>query len=426
MKKFFILVKKEVRELLTPQTLVPLVVVVLVFVFIGKTIGRESAKNAASQPVAVIDLDDSQTSRSIIEILGQNGLSVEKSNQSVDAAVKEAPNKNQKAVLVFPAGLEESIKNLNPKKIEVHSIFNNFSVLGSRSGQMISAALAIANEKISDEILAQSGAATNLQAAKRPIQVDDFTVVGGRQAHVNPNAVAGFISSQTTFIPIILFLVIVFASQLIATSIASEKENKTLETLLSSPINRNAIVAAKLVGAGIVALLTAVVYLFGMRYYINGLTATTGMQTSSDAATKAAMDQLGLAFGTGDYVLLGLSLFFGILVALSLAIILGSFAEDSKSAQGVIAPLMVLVLVPYFLTMFLDISSLSQTMRYFVYLIPFSHPFLAAPNILLHQTQNVWYGIGYMAVLFLVFVFLASKLFVSERIFTMKISFKKK
>jgi ABC-2 type transport system permease protein len=253
---------------------------------------------------------------------------------------------------------------------------------------------------------------------------DDYTIVGDRQAHISPAVVSGFISSQTTFIPIILFLVIVFASQLIATSIASEKENKTLETLLSSPVSRRLVVTAKLVGAGLVALLTAAAYLFGMRYYITGLTGSTA--TAADVTTKAAITQLNLTFSAGDYVLLGLSLFFGILGALSIAIILGSFAQDTKSAQGVITPLMVLVMIPYFLTLFLDISTLSPGLKILVYAIPFSHPFLAAPNILLHQTQNVWYGIAYMAVLFLFFVYISSKIFASDKIFTMKLNFKKK
>ena len=121
-----------------------------------------------------------------------------------------------------------------------------------------------------------------------------------------------------------------------------------------------------------------------------------------------------------------LAVFFGILAALAMAIILGSFAEDSKAAQGVVAPLMVLVLIPYILTMFLDVSSLSSGIRILIWLIPFSHPFMAAPNLLLGQVAQVWYGILYLAFFFVVFVFIAAKIFASDKIFTMKLSFKKK
>ncbi len=86
---------------------------------------------------------------------------------------------------------------------------------------------------------------------------------------------------------------------------------------------------------------------------------------------------------------------------------------------------MILILIPYFLTLFLDFSSLSPAIKIFIYAIPFSHPFMAAPNLLLGQEQNVWYGIAYLAFFFLVAVVIAAKIFSSERIFTMKISFKR-
>jgi ABC-2 type transport system permease protein len=426
MRKFLILVKKEIQELLTPQMLVPLVAVVLVFVFIGKIMGNETAKIQAPQPVAVVDLDNSSLSQTLIETLGKNNISVDRySNKATSQVIKEAKQKNEKAVLVIPSGFESGIKNFIPQKVEVYTILSNFSFLGSRASQSVVVALAATNQLISSQLISQVAPNANQVALKQPVLTNDFVIVGERQANVNPAVVSNFISSQTTFIPIILFLVIVFASQLIATSIASEKENKTLETLLSSPVSRKAVVAAKLVGAGLVSLLTAVVYLFGMRYYITGL---TGSATSSamDEATKTAVAQLGLTFGAFDYVLLGLTLFLGILAALSIAIILGSFAEDTKAAQGLIAPLMALVLIPYFLTLFLDISTLSPVLRWFVYAIPFSHPFLAAPNILLHQYTNVWYGILYLVVFFVVAVFIAAKIFSSDKIFTLKLKFGKK
>jgi len=87
---------------------------------------------------------------------------------------------------------------------------------------------------------------------------------------------------------------------------------------------------------------------------------------------------------------------------------------------------MVLVLVPYILTMFLDVSSLSAGLRILIWLIPFSHPFMAAPNLLLGQVAEVWYGILYLAFFFVVFVFIAAKIFASDKIFTLRIRFRKR
>jgi len=426
MKKFIILIKKEIQELLTLQMILPLVAIVIVFIFIGQIIGKETAKKNASTAIEVLDLDNSFASQSIIQILQKSNFEpTVVLSGNPERIISEAKVKNEKAVLVVSKGFEAGVNNLSPQKIDLYTIMKNFSVTAAVNSEILKNVIGVINDNLSNQLLAKVTPKTDPVAIKQPVSINNFVIIGDKQANVSPAAVAGFITSQTTIIPIILFIVIIFASQLIATSIASEKENKTLETLLSSPVSRKSIVASKLVAAGLVALLTAGVYLFGMRYYISGM-AGGNLSIGADATTRTAISQLGLNFTTPGYLLLGLSLFFGILAALAIAIILGSFAEDAKSAQGLIAPLMVLVLIPYILTMFIDPSTLSPGLKIFIWAIPFSHSFMAAPNILLGQYANVWYGIAYLAFFFVVFVVIAAKIFSSEKILTMKLNLKKK
>ena len=135
---------------------------------------------------------------------------------------------------------------------------------------------------------------------------------------------------------------------------------------------------------------------------------------------------LGLSFNFSDYVLLGLSLFMGILVALSIYLVLGAFAEDVKSASSLLSPVMVLIMVPYFLTLFLDINSLSPFLRNLVYLIPFSHIFLAASFLYLNNYSAVLGGIIYQFLFFTIFVLIASWIFSTDKIVTMKLNFSRK
>ena len=79
-----------------------------------------------------------------------------------------------------------------------------------------------------------------------------------------------------------------------------------------------------------------------------------------------------------------------ILCALGLAIILGVMVEDLKSAQTMILPLVFLIMIPYFISMFSDINSLSLPIKILIMLIPFSHPFIASQNIILGN-----YNIGF-------------------------------
>jgi ABC-2 type transport system permease protein len=252
----------------------------------------------------------------------------------------------------------------------------------------------------------------------------EHVVIGDRDALASVGEVMGFITQQTTFIPIVLFVVIMLAAQMIATTIASEKENKTLETMLSMPVSRTSIIGAKMVAASMVALLSAVAYMYGMRSFMDGLTSWLGAGGSPFGAggEGEALSQLGLQLGGGDYAILGLALFMAILVALAVAVILGAFAENVKAVQALMAPLMVMIMIPYFLTLFVDIEQVSPVIKWLVLAIPFSHPFMTAPNLFLGNYAVVFMGIAYEFVWFVVLVVLAGRIFSSDRILTMKLN----
>jgi len=110
------------------------------------------------------------------------------------------------------------------------------------------------------------------------------------------------------------------------------------------------------------------------------------------------------------------------MVALSIAVILGAFAEDLKSVQILIMPLMMVVLLPYLITMFIDINTASPVLKWLIYAIPFSHPFLAAQFIFAHNFTMVIGGIIYEFALFFVLAVVAARIFSTDRILTMKLN----
>lgn len=420
MKKFLALLKKEIKELATLQMIAPLIVTIVMFMAVGKIVGGETEKMQANkQSVVLVDNDQSQISQLIGKTLEKN-LKVETKSGEITQIVKSASDGKKAAVVVIPEGFEKSVKDLKPQKIKLYSLIRNFSYTGSKSYEVIASSIAMINEAVSDQLIAQN-VTGDPKKIKNPVVMEDYVRIGDKQAKASPNEVMGFVSSQTTFIPIILFMVIIFAAQMIATTIATEKENKTLETLLTTPVSRKYIVTSKMAGAGLVALVSSIVYMFGFRSYMDGL---SGGQASAAFSSVAA--KLGLGFGSTDYVVLAISLFFGILAALAISLILGAFAEDVKSVAGLTSPLMILVAIPYFLTLFLDINSMSPAVKYLVYAIPFSHSFLTAPNLLLGNYMDIMYGIIYQFVFFAVFVWIATKIFSTDKIVTMKLNFSKK
>ncbi|MBE0476193.1 MAG: ABC transporter permease [Coriobacteriia bacterium] len=416
MRKFMVLLGKELRELLTPQVLVPFVVIVAMFSLIGNIVGGEAEKAMGARSVGVMDLDGSAASAAVVGALEAAGYTPRALPADAGDRVVEALPRDARLAVVIPEGFGAGLAAGEQQRVESYAVLRDFSMAATMGGRELAAVLDAVNAFASGQLLAAAAPDANAEAVRRPVVLGEHVVVGDRTAEASVEEVVGFIGSQTTFIPIVLFMVIIFAAQMIATTIATEKENKTLETLLSVPVSRVAIVTAKMVAAGLVALLSAVVYLFGMRSYMQGI---TGMDLGE--ASPGALADLGLTLGGGDYVLLGLSLFFGILAALGIAVILGAFAENVKAVQSLLAPLMILIMVPYFLTLFIDVGSASPALRWGLYAIPFSHPFMAAPNLFLDRTGPVVAGIAYQAAWFGAFTMAAGAIFSSDRILTMKL-----
>ncbi|MBS7636480.1 ABC transporter permease subunit [Candidatus Bathyarchaeota archaeon] len=116
--------------------------------------------------------------------------------------------------------------------------------------------------------------------------------------------------------------------QIAATSVAMEKEEKTLETLLTLPMDRLSILLGKLSGSIIVAAVGAVAYMAGYSYLLGSAMSGVPANLNLDFAA------LGLTPLFYGYLLLGTSLFVTMLSALALAIIMSAFAEDVRSAQS--------------------------------------------------------------------------------------------
>jgi len=425
MRKFGVLVIKELRELITVQMLLPFLIVVVMFAALGNIVGEQGDRSQQDvRTIIVLDMDGTASSEAVGDALGSAGYSVEpaevKTAEQIPDAMREA---GEQLAVVIPVGFENGLGGSEPQEIQTFVGLENFSFTAATDSGMISGILNAVNMSISDSLIRDVAPDADPAALKRPVVGVEHVVIGERDAQAGVAEVMGFITQQTTFIPIVLFVVILMAAQMIATTIASEKENKTLETMLSMPVSRTAIIGAKMVAASTVALLSAVAYMYGMRSYMDGLSSGMGNGGSLFSSSETdALAELGLQLGSVDYALLGLALFFSILVALAIAVILGAFAENVKAVQALMAPLMVLIMVPYFLTLFVDLGQVSPVVKWLVLAIPFSHPFMAAPNLFLGNYSTVLAGIAYEAVCFAALVIVAGRIFSSDRILTMKLS----
>ena len=252
MRKFWELLKKEVKELLTLQMIVPLLAMIIIFMGIGKIMGSEVKKQSTtSLNVVVIDYQKSPTSQLLVSTIENAGYKVDISQKEVDVQKSTMNIDKYDLLLVIPDNLDNALSKGEKPKFEIYSVLDNISILSSGKISKLEAVYPIINETLSSIAITNSAKKVDVSYLKNPIDVTNYVLLNGKEGNVRPSEIMGYVLSQTTFIPIVLFLVITMASQLVAVGMASEKENKTLETLLSLPIDRKTIVASKLMAGGI-------------------------------------------------------------------------------------------------------------------------------------------------------------------------------
>jgi ABC-2 type transport system permease protein len=423
MKKFTNLLAKEIRELITKQLILSLVFTFVLFYFIGQLARSEAQRAAAPQKIAALDLDGSDVSRNLLNSLRTLNYQIEPAKEKNKEATIEALRKSStNFLLVIPPGFGESVARFEARPVETFTFMRSFSLSASRNSAVFKAVLSALNNYMSDEYLKQKIAGIAPENLKNPIKSRDFVIIKDRMAEGSASDITGFVFSQSVFIPVILMMIIIYSAQMVISAIAMEKQNKTLETLLTVPIRRTSIVTAKMLAAGLVGLLSAAIYMLAFRFYMKGLTGD--MAASSDVSQ--IIRKLGLTMDAKAFVILGISLFFAILCALAMATILGVLAEDFRSAQSLVMPMVFLVLIPYFISFLSDFRTLSLPVKIFVLAIPFSHPFLATQSIILEDYRTVVFGILYMAALFVVLVVIAARIFSTDRVLTMKLRWGRK
>ena len=438
--KFFNLLKKELKELITVQMIATLVIMASLFVFLGDTIGGFVDDIAKSNTeITLCDQDNTDFSKSVIETMKANGSNVnlvEVNNDDRAALLKELDVED---LIIIPEGFTSTIfEERKPAELEVINTLKGVSTLSQIGTISTSAAIDIIKSSVTQAIMVSDYKLSDndIILLDNPIVQKDVTVVDTKSSDVNSSSLISLMSMQNMLFPIIIFLIINQGSQMIVSSISTEKIDKTLETLLSTPVTRLSVVGAKMLAASIMALINAGVMMFSYNSFTSSLTGAitseASMSTEAITGTAKAMTDLGLNLSVGGYLLIGLQMFMTLLIALSLSMILGAMVDNAKAAQTVILPVIFAAMFPYIISMIADINSLPTTVRMIISAIPFTHTYNASSNIMFNNMGAFWAGFAYQAVFLAVCMIFLLKLFTSDKIFTIslnlgqKSTFKKK
>jgi len=422
------LVTKEVKEMLRdPKILLSMVLMPLV-VFpamgaamnISTTAVEEAVKEVSmALSMALIDNDHGLIAENLVSSLeAMNVTVIEMKGTTVNEALETLQESNVTTLVVIPLGFSQNLTSGRRGEIEVYSIFKSIGLSEGMKASAATAPISIYESLMVNRAIQQVFPGIEPGTILDPIAMKNLVVFKGRIVGVPPNVLANMFMSQSLGFTMVIMMLLILAMQTAATSISVEKEEKTLETLLTLPMERLSILTGKLAGSVIVAAAGAVASIIGVNYYTSSVFSLVPTE-------GADMEALGLVLSPIAYVLLGVMMFVTIVSALAIAICVAAFSENVRSAQSVVGILSTLLTIPTFVLMFADIDILPPAFQIIMYAIPYTHSIIASKAAFLGDYLTMFRSIAYISLFTVTILYVAAKIFTTEKIVTAKISLKK-
>lgn len=206
----------------------------------------------------------------------------------------------------------------------------------------------------------------------------------------------------STVVPMVLLMLLFSGCMAVAPeSIAGEKERGTIATLLVTPVKRSVVAVGKIAALSVIALLS-------------GLSSALGMLLSLPKLAGSAGDGISFSmYGVGDYAVILSVILSTVLVLVAIISIVSAYAKSVKEANGLVVPIMILVMLCGVFSMFAGgIASIG------LYFIPIFNSALVISTVLSGTVLpfapliTACVNVAFAALL----VFVLTRMFNSERI----------
>jgi len=425
------LVIKEFKDLLRePQILLGIILApVLMLGIMGVIFSAafSSVREAAAGRVslAVLDLDEGVYSSVLINMLRSMNASIYTvDSRSIDEAIVEAASRNLKLLLVIPRGFSENITLGVKARLQVYSAIEGFSLSSTIPSSAIQAYIVSYEHVLVYDLLRRIAPSIDPSFVLDPISLDEYTILRGSIVKIPPAVVFQRLFGQSLMLPFSMFMVVVVAMQIAATSMAKEKEGKTLEVLLTLPVKRIYILMGKLAGSILIAIIGSISYLSGFAIYIGSFSL---IPVEELAELDLPMESIKIMeIPLQGYIVMGILLVLSLIAFLSIAIGLSALADDVRSAQSLLGLVFIPLVIPFMFSIFADVNSLPIALRIMVYAIPLSYPILSINSIISGDYLTPSLGIVYLSIFTIAILYISAWFFGSEKILTAKIRFMRK
>ncbi len=407
------LLMKELRELLSEKTiligvvLMPLVIFPLLGLAMGP-VGESDGGAVSTTSVIVVDQDGGRYASLFLEALKKTGLNPEIVQNVGDDVSELLKNSRALAVVIIPDGFSSQLERKNRPMVSLvlklgSSSVTEFGKVGDVRDKVLAAASLVGEALASEEGVAVS-------FYRQPISLSSEVLY--REQTLSETEVGQLFQqffASTIMIPMVLIIVITTSGTVAATSIGLEKEAKTLEMLLTYPISRSTILASKLLGSTVVALLGTASLMAGFIFYFSRIRAFAGIGLSLDLSPL-------------NLILLAMVLFFALVMTLGIGVLAGVLAGDVRGSQQLASLLQIpLILLPLLLFLMGGIHTLQQPFATIILVNPYTHLMLATQAILESSYLNILLHVAVMVAWTVAIIGLAAFLFRGERLLTLRV-----
>jgi ABC-2 type transport system permease protein len=380
------LILKEFKDLVRdPRIWIPFIISALVLPLTGLIVSggmRESISGIATPSnVLVSDLDDTQLTRYVINNLNTTGLvaKLEVVNISDMELLKDiAVSKGYEVIIIITPDFTNTILNNLRPNLTIVDVVKSISFIPSLKSSIFSSVI---NDLVGDYILKTRGVDLTLDLVKQPVNTVSLTYISTiNQTVVGGSRIFVQVSMTSILMPIMFMIITITVLQMAATSTAIENEEKTLEVLLTLPISRFKILLGKLLGSFAVALLGSLASIVGFIIYI--LMFSTVFQSMIPNTEGFNITPIFNLINLKGVVFLIVSLILSSFAMAALGVTVGVLSSDVRIASTISSPIVMLVVLPGYYVMFTDVGRLGSTLKYLLYMIPFTQPMIMAKELM--------------------------------------------
>ncbi|MFC7062650.1 ABC transporter permease [Halobacillus seohaensis] len=331
MNKFLIMVAHTFKSRVKSKSFIITTIVTLGLIFLISNIQSiietfDSGNNGEASPSEVAVISDNEDWANLLgeSLSAQANFSVDVNEQSVDEAREQVEEGEYDSAVEVSTG-ENNLPEATHYKGEDTSSANGEIV--QQSLQQMK--MAIAAEE------AQVDQAT-LEAINTPVEFNTV-LLGGGSTEEEMEQTRGLVYVML----FLLYLSVMMYGSMIATEVATEKSSRVMEILISSvsPVSQ---MFAKIVGIALLGLLQFSLIL-GVGY--------VGVQQNAEEGSF--LEGFGLGTIQLDIIAFGILFFIlGYFLYATLAATLGSLVSRLEDAQQMIAPMMYLIIIAFFISIF--------------------------------------------------------------------------